>query len=103
MKKICMIIGLGLFITIHAGLGISGDASAEKGKQLFNDQSLGGSTNDKSCNSCHADGQGLDEAGVKEELVQMINMCIERPLKGHALEENSLEMESLKLYIKSLE
>ena len=54
------------------------------------------------CGSCHVDGEGLEEAGTNEDLAQMINMCVQGPLKGQALDENSSEMESLKLFIKSL-
>lgn len=102
MKKTCLIIGLALFIAIYAGLGISGEASVEGGKQLFNDSTLGGSSNVTSCSTCHPDGKGLERAGEKDNLVQMIKTCIERPLKGNAPDEQSMEMESLKLYIKSL-
>ncbi len=102
MKKTCLIIGLALFFAIYAGLGISGDASVEGGKQLFNDSTLGGSSNKTSCGTCHPDGKGLELSGEKGNLAQMIKTCIERPLKGKALDEQSMEMESLKLYIKSL-
>ena len=102
MKKTCLIIGLALFIAIYAGLGISGEASVEGGKQLFNDSTLGGSSNTTSCSTCHPDGKGLERAGEKDNLTQMIETCIERPLKGKAPDEQSMEMESLKLYIKSL-
>ena len=102
MKKTCLILGLAGFIAVYAGLVISGDASVEQGKQLFNDSSLGGSTNTTSCGTCHPDGKGLEQAGEKVNLAQMIKNCIENPLKGKALDEQSMEMESLKLYIKSL-
>ena len=102
MKKTCLIIGLAGFVAVYAGLGISGGASVEQGKQLFNDPGLGGSTNKTSCASCHPDGRKLEQAGNKTNLTQMINTCIERPLKGQALEVDSPEMDSLKKYIKSL-
>ena len=102
MKKTCLIIVLGGFVALYAGLGISSEASVEAGKQLFNDPNLGGSTNETSCGSCHPDGKKLEQSGDKENLEQMINTCIKRPLKGEALDEHSMEMESLKLYIKSL-
>lgn len=102
MKKICLIIGLAGFVAVYAGFGISGEASVELGKQLFNDSSLGDSTNPTSCADCHPDGKGLEKAGEKDNLAQMIATCIEKPLKGNAPDEQSMEMESLKLYIKSL-
>ena len=102
MKKTCLIIGLAGFVAVYAGLGISGEASVEQGKQLFNDPGLGGSTNKTSCADCHPGGSRLEQSGNKENLVQMINTCIERPLKGQALEVDSPEMGSLKKYIQSL-
>jgi cytochrome c553 len=102
MKKICLITLLVGIVAVYTGLGISGEASVDQGKQLFNDPALGGSSNEANCGSCHPDGRGLEQSGDKDTLAGMINTCIERPLKGQALEEKSTEMESLKLYIKSL-
>ena len=102
MKKTCLIIVMAGFIVVYAGLGISGEASIEKGKQLFNDPNLGGSTNETSCGTCHPGGKKLEQSGDKDNLVQMIKTCIEKPLMGKAIDEQSMEMESLKLYIKSL-
>ena len=102
MKKTWLIIGITWAITAYAGLSMSGEASVTKGKELFNDPALGGSSNQKSCGSCHPDGRGLKSAGDKDNLADMINMCIERPLKGKALENESIEMKALQLYIKSL-
>ena len=102
MKRTCMIIGLAAIMGFYTGLAMSGEASVEQGKQLFNDPALGGSTNEKSCGSCHPNGRGLEESGLKTNLAQMINTCIEKPLGGQAIEEDSVEMESLVQYIKSL-
>ena len=83
-----------------------------KGKALFNDPKLGGGTTGKSCNSCHPDGKGLENAGMKKEfnlggkkqisLKEAINTCIENALKGKALDKKSQEMKDLAAYIKSL-
>lgn len=102
MKKTCLITLLAGSFALCAAYAISSDASVEKGKMLFNDQGLGGSTNSRSCGGCHPDGKGLAGAGDNENLASMINTCIQKPLKGQALDANSVEMESLKLYIKSL-
>lgn len=102
MKRIYLILFLAGTVTLSASMGIGGGASVEKGKELFNDPGLGGSTNDSSCNSCHPDGRGLKNAGDKQNLGSMINACIQRPLKGESLAEGSIELESLKLYIQSL-
>ena len=102
MKKAYLIIGLAAVVIISAGFGISSEASVEKGKQLFNDPGLAGSTNEASCAGCHPDGRGLEQSGDKANLAQTINMCIEGPLKGQALAVDSPEIESLKEYIKSI-
>lgn len=84
-----------------------------KGKVLFNDPKLAGGTAGKSCNSCHPDGKGLENAGMKKEfnlagkkqtgLKEAINTCIEGALKGKALDKKSPEMKDLAAYIKSFE
>lgn len=88
--------------------------NVEKGKALFNDPKLSGSTNDSSCNTCHPDGKGLEKAGLKSKkewktpagvdksLEDAINTCITVALKGKALDKKSQDMKDLVAYIKSL-
>jgi cytochrome c len=76
------------------------DGDIEKGKQLFKDPALGGSTNDKSCNTCHPDGKGLENAGANLE--GAIQACIEKALEGKPPAADSQEMKDLVAYIKSL-
>ncbi len=102
MNKICWTIGLLAMFSLFAGLAVATDASVELGEKLFNDPALGGSLNDKSCGSCHPGGEALDEASGQANLSEMINFCIERPLKGKKLQNDSAEMQSLLMYIKSL-
>ncbi|MBI5556193.1 MAG: hypothetical protein HY885_00990 [Deltaproteobacteria bacterium] len=78
------------------------EASVELGQKLFNNPGLGASKNDKSCNSCHENGKGMDKAGKNPELALMINKCIKGPLQGEGISEDSVAMRSLKLYIQSL-
>ena len=78
------------------------DPSVELGKKLFNNPGLGGSQNAISCNVCHPDGEGMQNAGQKSDLVALINKCIVGPLKGEALYEDTVAMKSLVLYIQSL-
>ena len=85
-----------------AAIATAGKSSVEYGKQLFNDPTLGGSPNDKSCNSCHANGQGLEKSGTRKNLSQTINQCVTGPLGGKKLDGRSVEMRSLKMYIESL-
>ena len=76
------------------------EATAAKGKALFNDTRLG--TNGRSCNDCHKDGTGLEKAGGVKDLETMVNTCIAKALNGKALKTTSVEMQSLVLYIKGL-
>jgi len=61
---------------------------------------LGGSANDKSCNTCHPDGKGLEGAGANLE--STINACIKRALEGKPLAADSQDMKDLVAYIASL-
>jgi cytochrome c peroxidase len=102
MKKYALI----FLITLVTVVGISFvfaavGASIDKGKALFNDPKLG--TTGKSCNTCHPDGQNIQRAGTKSGLDSIINGCITHSIKGKALDPQSIEMQSLILYIKSLD
>ncbi len=46
-----------LVLGIAFSLAFAGDVG--KGKYLFNDQAFGGSTNEKSCGSCHPNGKAI--------------------------------------------
>lgn len=76
------------------------EATADKGKHLFNDTQLG--ANGKTCNDCHKEGAGLEKAGVKQELETIVNTCINKALNGKTLRKESVEMQSMVLYIKGL-
>ncbi len=97
--SVCLLV-LTALLAGHITFAVQGGATIEKGKKIFNDPSLG--TTGKSCNSCHPDGRGLEQSGTRRNLTDIINGCITTPLKGKALDPNSVEMESLVLYIKSL-
>jgi cytochrome c peroxidase len=97
-------IALFLILATAVGIGIvfaAEQASVEKGKVMFNDPKLG--TVEKSCNSCHADGKGLEKAAAKSDLPDIINTCITKGLKGTAIDVKSAEMQSMVLYIKTFE
>lgn len=103
MKKQLVVAGIILACTLAGGMTVAEEApSSEKGKTLFNDPALSGSTNDRSCGSCHPDGQGLESSGKLEHLAIITNQCITGPMKGKKLDEASTEMQSLILYMKSL-
>jgi cytochrome c peroxidase len=72
--------------------------SVEKGKQLFSDPELG--TNNKSCNSCHPEGKGLEKAGANIE--NTIQACIQKNLEGKSPATDSQEIKDIAAYIRSL-
>jgi len=82
--------------------------SVELGKKLFNDPSLG--TNGKSCATCHASDDNIAKlankkvwfGGGAKTLEQAINFCINGPLAGKPLPEDSVEAKSIAMYMKSL-
>ncbi len=102
-----IILGLFLSSCINSGKG-----DVERGKSLFNDPALSGSTNEDSCNTCHSNGSGMEKAGSKEftvfmdskvnSLEDVINICIEQPLEGKTLSKDSQDMKDIVAYIKSL-
>lgn len=90
--------------------GMSGDVAT--GKDLFSNPAFGSSTNDKSCNTCHLNGRGLEKSGEKKEfnimgmkqnsLEEAVNICIVNPLKGKVIDPKSKDMIDIVTYIKSL-
>lgn len=103
MKKASIIPVLAVAAILALSLpAVAGKSSVEYGKELFNNPALAGSANDKSCNSCHADGSGLEKAEAKKNLSRTINRCITGPLGGKKIDGRSVEMRSLKMYIESL-
>ncbi len=84
----------------------------KKGKVLFNDVHFGNGVADKSCNSCHPGGKGLESAGEKKQfnimlgkqnsLEEAVNFCIENALRGTVIDTNSQDMKDIVSYIKSL-
>jgi cytochrome c len=86
--------------TEAVGKKASAIGDVARGKQLFTDPTLGGSTNDKSCNTCHPDGKGLEKAVANLETT--IQACIQKALKGKPLAKDSQEMKDLVAYITSL-
>ena len=103
MKKTLFFMATIILSTLIAGsMQATETPSAALGEKLFNDSALAGSANAKSCNSCHPGGKGLEGAGSNPNLAVIINQCIAGPLGGQAIRDNSIEMQSITLYIKSL-
>jgi thiosulfate dehydrogenase len=117
---------VGLFLVIFAAVLVLGCAQgpsepaktpAEKdpvqlGKALFQDPSLG--TTGSTCKTCHPNpettmkGVGARYPGyfgmAKKEMTlkEVINFCIETPMKGKPLAENDEKLLALEAYLKSL-
>jgi cytochrome c peroxidase len=90
-----------LIPALSASLALAADPSMERGKELFNGTTLG--TNGKSCATCHQEGKRLESVVTYEEgeLADIVNRCIEKPLKGKAIDPASTDMKSLIMYIRS--
>jgi cytochrome c len=67
----------------------------ERGKAHFNNKTFAGGK--KACSTCHPNGRGLEAAGT-----EVINVCVVNANKGNALDVNSVEMQEMTAYIKSL-
>jgi cytochrome c peroxidase len=97
---VCAVAVIAAWTMVGVVFAMQHEATADKGKVLFNDTKLG--ANGKSCNDCHKDGAGLEKAGIKNDLETTVNACIKKALNGKALKDKSVEMQSLVLYIKGL-
>ncbi|MBI1922450.1 MAG: cytochrome C [Geobacter sp.] len=78
------------------------EVSVDRGRELFSSPELGKSG--KSCFSCHPGGKKLEMAAASENderLTGMINNCIVQVLKGKALAPDTVEMQSLLMYIRT--
>jgi cytochrome c len=97
------------FVVISLLLLLGGPAFANEapslslGKTLFESVDLG--TTGKSCQSCHAQGKGLDMIGDfnDEELKDIINACLRDALGGKLISTDSQEMEALHAYVRKFQ
>lgn len=110
MKKMFI---LTIATVMVSGLSFAYAANIDKGQVLFESPTLGGGTTGKSCKSCHDDGKGLGNdlfdrkqltiMGMdKDSLAEVVNVCIERPLGGKAIDPQGEEMQDLTAYMKTL-
>jgi len=95
------------------GLSLAHAADAERGKKLFEDPKLGGGTTGKSCATCHEGGSGIGDdiftrdkyyimGKEKSSLAGVINVCIEYPLGGHAIDPKGNDMQDIIAYMREL-
>jgi len=110
MKK--MLIAATVMI-LAGGLSLAQAADVDKGKALFESPALGGGTTGKSCKTCHPGGakiggdlfdrkqltiMGMDKGSIAD----IVNICIEKPLGGKAIDPQGVEMQNLLAYMKTL-
>jgi len=100
-QKIGAAIITGLFLMTGASALGAGKISVEQGKEMFNNPKLAGSANESSCNSCHAEGKGLENV-VSKKLSKAINTCLVGKMAGEKLDGRQAPMRSLKKYVLSL-
>ena len=100
-KQMWLAAVLAMFLTTGIAQA-AGKSSVELGKEMYNDPKLGGSTNESSCNSCHAGGKGLENAAEKKKFTKLINNCLVGQMEGEKIDGRKVSMRSLKMYIKSL-
>lgn len=110
MKKLSVLVAA---VMVAGNLGVASAANIDKGKALFESPNLGGGTTGKSCSSCHEGGAGLGSdlferkefnfsGSDKLKLADVINICIENPLGGKAIDPAGEEMQDLTAYMKTL-
>lgn len=109
-KKIIAVLACFAFV---GTLSLAHAADAQRGKKLFEDPNLGGGTTGKSCATCHEGGAGLGEdlftrdkyfimGKEKSSLEEVVNVCIEIPLGGHAIDPKGEDMQDLVAYMRTL-
>ena len=102
MKKTILFLVTSFAIGLMSVPAFAEESSVELGKKLFNNSGLGASKNAINCNTCHPNGEGLENVGKNPKLTAIINKCIIGPLQGEKLNEQTVAMQSLKMYIQSL-
>ena len=102
MKKIKLAVTAAVSVLFLATMAYGGKISVEYGKEMFNDTKLSGSTNESSCNSCHAGGKDLEKAAGNSKLSKAINGCLTGHMEGSKMDGRKAEMRSLKMYVQSL-
>jgi thiosulfate dehydrogenase len=84
------------------------DKFVAQGKQIFHDSKALGSTIGVSCDMCHPDAANTHPETYPKYQVQlqkvallrdMIDWCIENPIKGNALDPNDPKLRALEAYI----
>ena len=109
-KSIVTTIGV-LFMV--AALATAWAVDTKKGEASFKSPTFAGGNTGKSCWTCHENGNGLGEdlfkgkeytiMGMeKKTLADVVNVCIERPLGGKAIDTEGEDMKNILAYMKEL-
>lgn len=101
MKKSSLLL-CSLFIMSASAFAIEAP-SLSLGKTLFESVELG--TKDRSCESCHPHGKGLDMVGDfnDTELKGIINACLRDALGAEMISPESQEMNALVGYVRKFQ
>ncbi len=100
-------------IALAGGVSFAAAVDINHGRELFESPALGGGTTGKSCSTCHAGGKRFGKKlfnrkyymimGMKKNtLADVVNVCIEKPLGGHAIDPQGKDMADLIAYMRSL-
>ena len=86
-------------------LSAPGEVSIENGKALFQNPDLG--VNGKTCALCHAGGKQFDPEELRErtpkEVGILANHCLSLRMRSPKLAPDSVELQSLILYVKTFQ
>lgn len=90
-------------ILLALALAAPPEATLERGRQLFHDIDLG--ANGRTCVQCHAGGRAFDpdelKAASSKDVGTLSNHCLSLRMKSAKLAPNSVELQSLVLYVKT--
>jgi hypothetical protein len=100
--KPLFITGMIISFALTTALAMAADQKSLKlGEDLFHDPNLGGSTNQMSCSSCHAEGYRLQNAATHPDLLSAIRLCLINELGG-SNKNRIFDMPALRDYALSL-
>ncbi|MFO7605715.1 MAG: hypothetical protein R6W72_05410 [Desulfurivibrionaceae bacterium] len=111
MKEKMFILATALLVA--GSLTLAYAADIDNGKALFESPTFGGGTTGKTCKSCHPGGEGLGKdlfdrektaiMGMEKNSVEeVVNVCIENPMGGSAIDTEGEEMQDVVAYMKTL-
>ena len=111
MHKLFMVLAGATLLVSCSSLTQAGHS--EHGKTLFESPAFGGGTSGKSCASCHAGGAKLSADLFERDkhmvmgkemasVADIVNVCIEMPLKGTAIKTDSEDMKDILAYMQEL-